>query len=99
MNFRIFKMDENRFTSDYNQMLTIVILNSLGFFFIGFWIPVIARTNMGATGFQLSLIVVANVLGRMISGFITGFLTDHIKSRKILVLIGSYGRALSYFII
>jgi len=96
---RLFKIDEERFTNDFNQMLKIVILNSLGFFFIGFWIPVIARTNMGATGFQLSLIVVANVLGRMTSGFITGFLTDHIKSRKILVLIGSYGRALSYFII
>jgi len=96
---RLFKTNEERFTNDYNQMLKIVILNSLGFFYIGFWIPVIARTNMGATGFQLSLIVVASVLGRIISGFITGILTDRIKSKKILLTIGSYGRALAYFVI
>lgn len=96
---KLFKTDEERFTLDFNDMLKIVLLNSLGFFFIGFWVPVIARTNMGATGIQLSLIVSVQVLGRMISGFITGFITDRIKSRTFLVLIGSYGRALSYFII
>ena len=96
---KLFKTDEKRFTKDFNDMLKIVLLNSLGFFFIGFWTPVIARSNMGATGIQLSLIVSVQVLGRMISGFIIGFITDRIKSRTFLVLIGSYGRALSYFII
>ena len=96
---KFFKVDENRFTHDYNQMLTIVILNSLGFFFIGFWIPIVARGSMGATFFQIGLVVVSNVIGRMISGFITGFIVDHIKSRTQLVLIGSFGRAISYFII
>ncbi len=96
---KFFKVDESRFTHDYNQMLTIVILNSLGFFFIGFWIPIVARSNMSATAVQISLVVVSHVIGRMISGFITGFIVDRIKSKTSLVLIGSFGRALSYFII
>ncbi len=99
MRFRLFKIDESRFSHDYNQMLKIIILNSLGFFFIGFWIPIVARMNMGASAFQISLVVISNVIGRMISGFITGFITDRIKSRTSLVLIGSFGRTISYFII
>ncbi|MFX0156002.1 MAG: MFS transporter [Candidatus Hodarchaeota archaeon] len=96
---KLFKTDEERFTSDFNDMLKIVLLNSLGFFFIGFWTPIIANINMGATGIQLSLIVSVQVIGRMISGFFIGFIADKIKSRTILVLIGSFGRAISYFII
>ncbi len=95
----IHKADKDRFTEDFSKMLKIVPLNSLGFFFIGFLIPVITRTSMGATGIQLSLVVSVQVLGRLLGGFITGFITDRINSRKILVLIGSFGRALSYFII
>ncbi|MFW9880238.1 MAG: MFS transporter [Candidatus Thorarchaeota archaeon] len=99
MKFRIFKTDENRFTSDYNQMLMIIILNSLGFFFLGFWISIVARVDMGASNFQVGLVVVSNVVGRMISGFYIGFIADRIKSRTSLVLFGSFGRAFSYFII
>jgi len=99
MKFRLFKIDESRFTSDYNQMLTIIILNSLGFFFLGFWISIVARVDMGASNFQIGLVVVSNVIGRMISGFYIGFIADRIKSRTSLVLIGSFGRAISYFII
>ncbi|NVM19380.1 MAG: MFS transporter [Candidatus Lokiarchaeota archaeon] len=91
--------DSTRFTSDFNHMLKIVILNSLGFFFIGFLVPIIARYNMVATAIQISLIVSFQVLGRTISGTFTGFLTDRMKSRKKLVLIGSIGRGISYFII
>jgi len=96
---KFFKVNENRFTYDYNQMLRIIILNSLGFFFLGFWLPIIARSNMNATALQISLVVVTNVIGRMISGFIIGFIVDRIKSRTSLVLIGSIGRAIAYFII
>jgi MFS family permease len=93
------EIDSNRFTPDFNHMLKIVILNSLGFFFIGFLVPIIARYNMFATAIQISLIVSIQVLGRTISGTITGFLTDRVKSRRKLVLIGSIGRGTSYFII
>jgi len=99
MQFRIFKIDENRFTSDYHQMLTIIILNSLGFFFLGFWISIVARVDMGARNFQIGLVVVSNVVGRMISGFYIGFIADRIKSRTFLVLFGSFGRGIAYFII
>jgi len=54
---------------------------------------------MFATAIQISLIVSFQVLGRTISGTISGFLTDRMKSRKKLVLIGSIGRGISYFII
>jgi len=96
---KFLKIDENRFTNDYPQMLRIVILNSLGFFFLGFWIPIVAEGRIGATFFQIGLLVVSNVIGRMISGFITGFISDRVKSRTSLVLIGSFGRGISYFII
>jgi len=93
------EIDPNRFTTDFNRMIKIVILNSLGFFFIGFLIPIIARFNMSATAIQISLIVSIQVLGRTVSGTITGFLTDRLKSRKKPVLIGSIGRGTSYFVI
>jgi len=93
------EIDSNRFTPDFNRMLKIVILNSFGFFFIGFLVPIIARFNMFATAIQISLIVSIQVLGRTVSGTITGFLTDRLKSRKKLVLIGSIGRGISYFVI
>ena len=93
------EQDSTRFTPDFNHMLKIVILNSLGFFFIGFLVPIIARFNMLATAIQISLIVSIQVLGRTISGTITGFLTDRVKSRRKLVFIGSIGRGVSYFII
>ncbi|MBY8987881.1 MAG: MFS transporter [Candidatus Lokiarchaeota archaeon] len=93
------EVDSTRFTPDFNQMLRIVILNSLGFFFIGFLVPIIARYYMVATAIQISLLVSFQVLGRTVSGTITGFLTDRVKSRKKLVLIGSIGRGISYFII
>ena len=99
MKLRIFKIDESRFTSDYNQMLTIIILNSLGFFFLGFWISIVAGVNMGASKFQIALVIVSYTIGRMISGFYIGIIADRIKSRTTLVLIGSFGRGISYFII
>ncbi|MHA1491098.1 MAG: MFS transporter [Promethearchaeota archaeon] len=88
-----------RYTEDFNSMVQIVIWNSLGFFFLGFLIPIIARLNMGATGLEIGLIVSIQVLGRMLSSFITGFLIDRFKSKIIFVLIGSFGRGASYFFI
>jgi len=93
------EQDSTRFTPDFNDMLKIVILNSLGFFFIGFLVPIISRYNMLANLIEISLIVSFQVLGRTVSGTLAGFLTDRTKSRKKLVLIGSIGRGISYFII
>jgi MFS family permease len=96
---KILKPNENRFTSDFNEMLKIVILNSLGFFYIGFLVPIIARVNMNASGIEISFLVAFQVLGRTISGAITGIITDKVQSRSKLILIGSMGRASSYFVI
>ena len=93
------EIDSTRFTPDFNHLLNIVILNSLGFFFIGFLVPIISRYNMNASAIQISLIVSFQVLGRAVSGTITGILTDRATSRKKLILIGSLGRGFSYFII
>ncbi|MEJ2276838.1 MAG: MFS transporter [Candidatus Lokiarchaeota archaeon] len=91
--------DESRFTPDFNDMLKIIILNSLGFFFIGFLVPIIARLDMNASAFEISLLIASQVLGRTISGAITGVITDKVRSKSRLILIGSLGRAISYFMI
>ncbi|TFF63515.1 MAG: MFS transporter [Promethearchaeota archaeon] len=96
---KILTSEKDRFTSDFNDMLKIVILNSFGFFYIGFLVPIIARVYMGASGLEISLLVAFQVLGRTISGAITGIITDKVKSRSKLILIGSLGRAVSYFLI
>jgi MFS family permease len=96
---KLFALDEERFTQDFNDMLKIIILNSLGFFFLGFLVPIIAVQNMNASGFQVSLLISLQVFGRTLSGIVTGYFTDRIKNRTALILIGSFGRGISYFII
>ncbi len=88
-----------RCTEDFDAMLNISIWNSLGFFFMGFFIPIIARFNMSASGIEIGLLVSSQVIGRMLSSFLIGIITDRTESRKILILIGSFGRAISYFMI
>ncbi|TFG15614.1 MAG: MFS transporter [Promethearchaeota archaeon] len=93
------KNSEERFTPDFNSMIYIAILSSLGFFFLGFLVPVISRQNMNATGLQIGLIVSAMVIGYTLSSSFVGILTDRIKSKKrFLIFIGSIGRGISYFI-
>ena len=96
---KLFALDEDRFTQDFNDMLKIIILNSLGFFFLGFLVPIIAVQNMNASGFQVSLLISLQVFGRTISGIVTGYFTDRVKNRTALILLGSFGRGISYIII
>ena len=96
---KLFALDEERFTQDFNDMLKIIILNSLGFFFLGFLVPIIAVQNMNASGFQVSVLISLQVFGRTLSGISTGYFTDRVKNRTALILIGSFGRGISYFII
>ena len=79
-------------------MIKIAILNSLGFFFMGFLIPVISRQNMNATGLEIGLIVSAMVIGYTLSSSFIGFITDRTKSKHFLIFIGSIGRGISYLI-
>ena len=80
-------------------MIKTASLNSLGFFYLGFLMPVIARTSMNATGTQIGLIVSSLVIGFMISSTFVGYLTDRVKYKKNLIFIGSIGRGISYFLI
>lgn len=80
-------------------MIRVASLNSLGFFYLGFLVPIIARTNMGASGLQIGIMVSSLVIGHIISSTFTGFLTDRVKHKKHLIFFGSIGRGLSYFVI
>lgn len=91
--------DIRKYTKDFNTLINIVMLNTLGFFFMDFLIPIIARDPLGATLTQVGLIFSMMLVGFVISSFICGFLTDIVESRIILILIGSFGRGITYFII
>jgi len=94
------KVDSSlRYTNDFKSMIRIVALNSLGFFFLDFIIPYIASVKLNATGVQIGLIFSVQVMGIMISSLFVGVLTDKVKSRRKLILLGSFGRGTAYFIL
>lgn len=70
------KNNTSRYTPDFNTMIKIAILNSLGFFFLGFLIPIISRQNMNATGLEIGLIVSALVIDYTLSSSATTFLSN-----------------------
>lgn len=90
---------ENKFTPDFNAMINIVMFNSIGFFFLEYLIPVVATIIIGASGLEIGLIFSVQVIGYMISSFFTGFITDKVKSKTRLVLLGAFGRGIAYFIL
>ncbi|TFG02996.1 MAG: MFS transporter [Promethearchaeota archaeon] len=93
-------MTENsRFTPDLRSMINILIYNSLGFFFLDFLVYYFTSQELSITGLQLGLIFTLNIFGNILSSTFTGFITDKVKSKSNLVLIGSFGRGFSYFII
>ena len=77
-------------------MIPIASLTSLGFFYMGFLIPIIARMNMNASALQIGFIVSALVIGFLISSSFVGILTDRTESKKTLIFVGSIGRGLAY---
>ncbi|MBA7521510.1 Multidrug resistance protein MdtG [subsurface metagenome] len=64
-----------------------------------FIIPYIASQKLNATGVQIGLIFSVQVIGIMISSLFVGFMTDKVKSRRKLILLGSFGRGTAYFIL
>ena len=89
-----------KITEDFNSMVRIVLYNSLGMFYITFLVPYIANETLSATGFQIGFLVSIQVFGHLLSSLFVGFLTDNSKIAKAkLILIGSWGRGVSYFII
>ena len=88
-----------KFTPDFNRIIKIAILNTMGFFFLDYLIPVVTSQFLGAFGLEIGLIFSVQVLGHTISSLFVGFLTDRIKNKKTLIMIGSFGRGLSYFLL
>jgi len=86
-----------KITSDFVPMIRIIFWNSMGFFFFSFLIPYVTVQLLGATGTVLGLTFSVQVMGGLISAPIVGYLTDRI-SKKLLILIGSFGRGTCYIL-
>lgn len=92
-----FKSSEERVTPDFNPMIQIIFWNSLGFFFFSFLIPLFTTQLLEASGTELGFSYASQLFGALLSTPIVGYLTDRV-SKKILVLIGSFGRGAGYIV-
>ncbi|MFW9896067.1 MAG: MFS transporter [Candidatus Thorarchaeota archaeon] len=86
----------NKFTSDFDSVIFIVIWNSLGFFFVDYIMVYMINQVMNASGVALGLFPAFLTFGGLICSLFIGYLTDHVSKQK-LVMIGSFGRGSSYF--
>jgi len=86
-------------THDFNSMIQIVILNSVGFYFLEFLVQYFTSQQLSASGLQIGLIYSILVVGHIFSSTFVGWITDKTKSKTTLIVIGSFGRGVSYFII
>jgi DHA1 family multidrug resistance protein-like MFS transporter len=86
----------HKYTPDFNSVIYIVVWNSLGFFFIEFIISYLIKQELNKSAAQLGLFFSFITLGGLLSSLFVGYLTDHISKRN-LVMIGAFGRGLSYF--
>ncbi len=86
----------HKFTSDFNSVIYIIIWNSLGFFFIEFIMAYLIRQILSYPAYNLGLFFSFITFGGLISSIFIGYLTDH-YSKRILIMIGSFGRGASYF--
>ncbi len=84
-------------TPDFIPMIKIIFWNSMGFFFFSFLIPYVTIKLLGVSRTELGLAFSIQTVGGLLSSPIVGYLTDRI-SKKLLVLIGSFGRAAAYIV-
>ncbi len=78
-------------------MIRITFWNGLGFIFFMFIKSYVVIYFFGGSGFELGIIMALQPFARLISMPLIAYLTDH-SSKKRLVLIGSMGRTISYFL-
>ncbi|MFX1498116.1 MAG: MFS transporter [Promethearchaeota archaeon] len=91
------KLVEDKITPDFVPMIRIVFWNSLGFFFFWFLIPYVSRQLLGVSASELGIAFAFQTFGGLLSAPLVTFLTDRV-SKKLLVLIGSFGRGVAYVI-
>ncbi|MFX1281496.1 MAG: MFS transporter [Promethearchaeota archaeon] len=86
---------KNITTPDFVPMIRIIFWNSMGFFFFSFLIPYVTINLLEVSRTELGLAFSIQTVGGLLSSPMVGYLTDRI-SKKLLVLVGSFGRAASY---
>jgi len=87
-----------KMTPDFMPMIRIIFWNSMGFFFFIFLIPYVTIQLLGASKTELGLSFSIQMIGGLLSAPLVGYLTDRV-SRKLLILIGSFGRATCYILL
>lgn len=87
-----------KFTSDFRSMVRTLLLTGLAFFYLQFMIPYIAESVFIINPTELGVIFSVHPIGYMISSPLAGFITDR-WSKKKLILIGSIGRGIAYFVL
>ncbi|MBY9008502.1 MAG: MFS transporter [Candidatus Lokiarchaeota archaeon] len=85
-------------TPDFIPMIRIIFWNSMGFFFFSFLIPHVINQLLEASPTELGLAFSIQMIGGLLSAPIVGYLTDRV-SKKLLILIGSFGRATCYILL
>ncbi len=85
-------------TPDFDDTIKMLFWNSVGFFFFFFILAYATASLMDASGTQMGLVFSSMVFGALISTPLSGYLTDK-SSKKRLILIGSFGRGVSYIIL
>ncbi|MFX1323317.1 MAG: MFS transporter [Promethearchaeota archaeon] len=84
-------------TPDFNSMIRITFWNGLGFIFFMFIKSYVVIYFFGGSGFELGIIMALQPFARLITMPFIAYLTDQ-TSKKRLVLIGSMGRTVAYFL-
>ncbi|GAG75397.1 unnamed protein product, partial [marine sediment metagenome] len=86
-----------KMTPDFIPMIRIIFWNSMGFFFFSFLIPHVINQLLEALPTELGLAFSIQMIGGLLSAPLVGYLTDRV-SKKLLILIGSFGRATCYIL-
>jgi DHA1 family multidrug resistance protein-like MFS transporter len=86
----------HKFTSDFDSVIFIVIWNALGMFFVDYIMTFLIFQIWESPGIAVGLFPATLTLGGLISSLFIGYLTDRVSKQK-LVMVGSFGRGLSYF--
>jgi MFS family permease len=89
--------DTDKITPDFIPMIRIVFWNSMGFFFFWFLIPYVSKQVIGIRADELGIAFAFQTFGGLISAPLVTFLTDRV-SKKLLVLVGSFGRGAAYLV-
>ncbi|MFX0025497.1 MAG: MFS transporter [Candidatus Hermodarchaeota archaeon] len=88
---------EIKVTPDFNPMIKIIFWNSLGFFFFSFIVPHVVKQYLGFSEIELGFVWASQLLGALLSTPFVGYITDKM-SKKLLVLVGSFGRGIGYLL-